>query len=99
MTGSPWKGATFGASEPFARSKQCVDKRGGSRAGKENQHAEQEHDDYDRQRPPFLILLDKRPELAEQAFPFMLGGRFFKITGWLGGCLAHGFSGSRQWLE
>src|SRR5436305_2556437 len=87
----------FGATEPFARSEQRVDKRRGGRAGKENQHAEQEHDNHDRQQPPFLVLLEKRPEFAEQAFALMLGGGFFKITGWLGGCLAHGISGNGQW--
>ena len=66
-------------------SEQRVDERCGRRAGDDHQHGQEEHDDHDRQQPPFLVLLEEGPEFAEQALALMLGGGLLELAGRLGG--------------
>lgn len=71
------------------RSKERVDEWGQCRAGQKNERAEQKQHDQDWQQPPFLVLKQVGPQIADQTSTRYLGSRSLKLIfrfgvhGWL----------------
>ena len=61
--------------------------------GEEDQCTEKQHHDHDRQQPPFLVLSEERPELAQQALALSFGGRFLELA-WVCSVLSRSSSSS-----
>ena len=67
---------------------QCIDKWGRSAAAQEDQRAHPQEDDEDRQEPPFLVVLQKIPELGDEvAAP--RSGELAQVTSFCLPCFHH----------